>query len=337
MGKKDIGLKSYLRDVARYADLWNGGVFEGNQIIRAEGLQEVTPVYAKSDEEAALERTGDLVMMQNYDGQRFAVLALENQEKVDYGMPVRIMVQEALEYDKQMKETCRRNEREYKAYRAAENKEGLVPVYKDEGEYLYKFREGDRLFPVVTLVVYWGEKEWKGAKNLHEMIDFGNTRMGTELRKLIPEYPLHFLDLSKFSHFEHFRTELRPLLQLFQKRNSKDEFVNYIKENEKDCNMDDESWDMLGKLVDSSNIKSMIKNREQRKGEDKRMCKALDDLVAEGAAELVIDLLEEYGAVSEDIRKAILGQTDISILRSWNKLAAHAGSIEEFVRQSHLL
>ena len=27
MGKKDIGLKTYLQDTARYADLWNGGVF----------------------------------------------------------------------------------------------------------------------------------------------------------------------------------------------------------------------------------------------------------------------------------------------------------------------
>lgn len=33
MGSKDIGLKSYLQDAARYADLWNGGVFNGKPIV----------------------------------------------------------------------------------------------------------------------------------------------------------------------------------------------------------------------------------------------------------------------------------------------------------------
>ena len=97
MGRKDIGLKSYFRDSVRYADLWNGSVFQGRQVVRAEELQEITPVHLKSDREAVLERTGDLVMMQSGNGGRYAVLALENQEKIDYGMPVRIMIQEALE------------------------------------------------------------------------------------------------------------------------------------------------------------------------------------------------------------------------------------------------
>ena len=49
MGSKDIGLKSYLQDAARYADLWNGAVFKGKQIVRAGELQEITPVRLKSD------------------------------------------------------------------------------------------------------------------------------------------------------------------------------------------------------------------------------------------------------------------------------------------------
>lgn len=52
-------------------------------------------------------------MKQSCDGRRFAVLALENQEKIDYGMPARILLQEALEYDRQIKEIRRENERNY--------------------------------------------------------------------------------------------------------------------------------------------------------------------------------------------------------------------------------
>ena len=147
MGSRDIGLKAYLRDNARYADLWNGGIFQGKQIVRADGLREINPIHSKSDREAELERTGDLVMMQNYDGQKFVILALENQEKIDYGMPARIMIQEALDYDRQMKEIHRSNERAYRLYCEAKNKEEHEAVYKDTGEYLYKFRK-DIMYPI---------------------------------------------------------------------------------------------------------------------------------------------------------------------------------------------
>ena len=46
-------------------------------------------------------------------------------------MPARIMIQEALEYDRQIKEISRRNERAYKIYCDAEKKDGLDAVYKD--------------------------------------------------------------------------------------------------------------------------------------------------------------------------------------------------------------
>ena len=68
----------------------------------------------------------------------------------------------------QMKEIRLQNERTYKRYCKAERKEAYKDVYVDEGEYLYKFRRKDRLYPMATLVVYWGERGWTGPRNLHE-------------------------------------------------------------------------------------------------------------------------------------------------------------------------
>ena len=74
------------------------------------------------------------------------------------------------------------------------------------------------------------------------------------------------------------------------------------------------------------------------------MSNALDDLIAdgiaegkskgktEGMAEFIIDLLEEYGGVTDDLKEMVFGQTDIFVLKSWHKLAAHAGSVDEFVK-----
>ena len=43
MGREDILLKEYLQDARRYADLWNGGLFRGKQMIKAEELEDVSP------------------------------------------------------------------------------------------------------------------------------------------------------------------------------------------------------------------------------------------------------------------------------------------------------
>lgn len=54
---------------------------------------------------------------------------------------------------------------------------------------------------------------------------------------------------------------------------------------------------------------------------------------AEGKAEAILELLEELGVVSEELRKAVMEQRDMVVLREWHKLAARAESVEEFQRK----
>ena len=350
MGKEDIGLKSYLEDAERYADLWNGGVFKGKEMVKAGQLQEINPILHKADDEEILERNRDLVMKQSSDGKCFAVFAVENQKTVDYGMPARIMLQEALEYSHQIQTIMKENENADKELRQEGNKkDSLSLVYRDAGERLYKIRKNDRLYPVMTLVVYWGEKEWEGPRSLHDMIDFAaeNREMEEEFRKLVPEYPLHFLDLSTFEHFEYFKTELRPLLELFKRRDRKEKFVKYIEENKSDWKMNDESWFMLSQLTHFKTLKSLIKeksqearmNQEEGESEGKSMLKALDDWEkdarAEGKAESIIGFLEDYGEIPVNLKEEIFNQKDLEIMQRWVKLAARAGSIQNFIQCMH--
>ncbi len=374
VGKKDIGLKTYLRDTARYADLWNGGVFQGRQIVKAEELREASPVHVRSEHDEAMERQGDLVMKQYCNGQRFVVLALENQEKTDYAMPVRVMIQEALEYDRQLREIRRENERRYKAYQEGNDSTACREFYQDEGEFLYKVRSADWLLPVVTLVVYWGEQPWKGPKSLHEMICFDdmNTEMEQALKKLLPEYPLHFLDVSSFCHFEYFRTELGPLLEIFQKRNSRESVRRYFEAGDWHRQMDDESWSLLEQLTGSKSLEKQFRQRSERKreekGEEEEMGCVIDEVLEEMAeeravimaeeraaimaekmaeeagvkitltatAECVFNLLEEYGPIPSELRNMVLAQKELQTLKNWQKLAARVRSVEEFAQQAGL-
>lgn len=338
MGKEDIKLKVYLEDTRRYADLWNGSVFNGEQMLKPEELQVVSPVLTKAYGENVLEKTRDLVMMQSGTGQYFAVYAVENQENIDYSMPARIMLQEALEYNRQIREIMRENRIKDEEYRMEQGHS----IFQNAGERMYLVRKTDKLYPVVTLIIYWGEKIWDGPRSLWELMAFGedDDSFGKEFRRLIPEYSLHFLDLTSFEHFEYFKTELRPLLELYQKRNYKEKFIEYIKDYKNCMNMDDESWYLLSNLTHSKDIRKLIQEKQRKEG-NADMCRALEewkaDCKAEGGiearAEDIVELLGDYGEVSRELKDKIFSQNDLTLLRHWHKLAARAGSIEEFVCQ----
>ncbi len=53
--------------------------------------------------------------------------------------------------------------------------------------------------------------------------------------------------------------------------------------------------------------------------------------LAQGKAESVLELLEEFGEVPEQLRAAVLGQHDINTLKAWLKYAAKVQSMEDFI------
>ena len=54
---------------------------------------------------------------------------------------------------------------------------------------------------------------------------------------------------------------------------------------------------------------------------------------AEGKAEDILDLLEELGKISEELRNKIKGEKDLETLKKWFKLVAKAESMEEFLEK----
>ncbi|MBD5544075.1 MAG: hypothetical protein HDR01_07540, partial [Lachnospiraceae bacterium] len=61
--------------------------------------------------------------------------------------------------------------------------------------------------------------------------------------------------------------------------------------------------------------------------------KASQEARREGKQEDILELLEEYGAIPEHIREAVLAQKDLEVLKRWLKLAAGVGSIEQFEKE----
>ena len=327
MGKTDKRQKLYFEDRRRFADIWNGTVFGGEQVIPWEELDEKNTVLTHVDDvgkartgaEADTERTADLIMKRMRDGRELAILILENQTKMDYSMPARIFLEEALAYEKQVREIGARNEALHKELRQA---------YRNAGEYLYRFTKKDRLRPVATLVLFWGAEPWDGAGSLHQLIDFTGVE---EMRQLVPEFRIHVVDMSRMEHEDAFRTDLRALVALYKRRNSKEDFKEYLREHEGGLDLAADGMSVLGQLVDSKELiqcaSELVKNDE---GGNTTMCRAITEWIEEereaGRAEGIEQGIEQ--GVKRGTDAKLISQLQRKIKRR-KTLAEMADDLEE--------
>ena len=73
-------------------------------------------------------------------------------------------------------------------------------------EFLSGFRRGDKLIPIITATVLLSDKEWKGPRDLYDMLDVKDDT----LLRFIPNYPINLIEPAKMtdSDFEKFNTKL---------------------------------------------------------------------------------------------------------------------------------
>lgn len=150
---------------------------------------------------------------------------------------------------------------------------------------MYKVKERDRIRPVSTLVIYWGNKPWDGPRSLHEFLDFsGYGESATEeMKRLVPEFPLHILDLNEDNDYSGFRTPLRTVFELYARRADKGRFLDYVKAHEECRHLDAETYEILGELIGVAKLRKL---RDKTGEEEERdMWKAVEDLIEEGRIE----------------------------------------------------
>ncbi len=105
--------------------------------------------------EQSLTRARDVVKKSAY-GVDFVILGIENQQKVHYAMPLRTLLYYGLGYLKEYQEISQG---------ASEHGEMMTTE-----EFLSRFRRSDQLHPIITLTIYYGEKEWDGPLSLRDMV-----------------------------------------------------------------------------------------------------------------------------------------------------------------------
>lgn len=181
MGRKEEVMRSYYEKAPHFAGLLNGWLFRGKEKILPGQVLPVDSRYTASSGKDRRRyyrsRCRDIVKKVENLHLRL-IIGMELQTYVDYAMPVRIMDYDAVSYGRQLEEL-----------RADHKAEKDLP----EKSFLSGVRRADKLVPVLTLVLYLGEKEWDAPGSLHGLLDFSEIPEG--FRPYIENYSVHVLDV----------------------------------------------------------------------------------------------------------------------------------------------
>ena len=273
MGKPNVVTKRYIQDNARFADICNFFLFDGQQIIKPENLVEkdITELALPKGFKAikAVEKFRDILKgccVKTADGITYLVVGIENQTDIHYAMVVRNMLYDALNYSSQV-------ERYAKLHR--KNKD------VSDAEFLSGFAKDDKLVPVITLTIYWNTGTWDGARSLHEMLDISDKKM----LNYVSDYKLNLIVPEEIEDFDKFTTELGLLLEFINEAANGKKFINALKEKgAKWENLSEEAIDLLNICLDA---KLKVKS-DSLKGVDS-VCRGIEEAMeimrAEGKAE----------------------------------------------------
>ena len=220
MGNNDIFMKRWLSDKKRFADLINGSLFQGEQVFSAQHLSsengEQSIVLQELDgTKIAVRRFRDIIMSSD-DGTRIVVLACENQQDINYAMPVRGMLYDALSYTEQV--SCIKKTRK-------ENKE-----LRGSAEFLSGLKKEDRLVPVLTVIFYYGDAEYDGQIDLHGLLGIDRKEYGL-LKRYVPNYRINLIDPKKFQDVKCFQTDLQIIFGMLKYKSNKNDLKRYVLEN----------------------------------------------------------------------------------------------------------
>ena len=258
--KPDPVLKDFWSDNNRFADLFNQVFFQGEEQLSDKDTEE-SAVILEKERINAVSRARD-VIKQHMDGAELVLVALENQMKIHYAMPVRSMLYDALRYTRQ----CKKLEREHR-------KDGDL---KDPDEFLSGMAKYDRIQPVINLVVYYGEKPWDGPSSLSDMMDIPPL-----FRPLFNDQKLNLLEVRNTGKLRFKNEDNQDFFTLIKEFYENDGHIDINRLKERFYGRDI-YWETMAAIGAATGSAKLVDYALEHKGGRLNMCTALENLVQEG-------------------------------------------------------
>ena len=241
MGEKDMTEKTLEACNDVFADIVNVLLFNGEQRVREDELEAADPQSRYKADGKVHEQERDVSKYWKKTNVCIAMIGYENQTRIEKVMPLRV-----IGYDGA-------------AYRAQILEEKPHPLY-----------------PVVTLVLYFGKRHWKKPRSLFECLEIPD-----ELKPYVNDYRINVFEISFLTREQvnMFRSDFRIVADYFVQTRVNKEYhpdpttVKHVHE----------TLQLMSVLTHDRRYEETL--TYFRKGEDVNMCAVLDRLINQGKAE----------------------------------------------------
>ena len=281
--KADVVVKNYWRNNEQFADFFNAVLYEGKQVIKPDELEDMDTEESYVSEnkkyvESVLASRDNIKIRKKSTKHdvELCILGMESQEHIHYAMPMRVMGYDYGSYKKQYDSNAVK-------YKIAK---GL-----SDDEFISKMKRTDKFIPIITIVIYYGEKAWDGAVSLQGMLD-------------IPE------DMKAF--INDYNKDLFNLFGILLNRNGnlneiKEKAINYAAEHKVEKTV-------IMTVTGAVNCK--IDYNMLEKEADADMCTVFEETRKEGEAKAIIELGFEFGLSEEEILDRLQKKLNISLQKA---------------------
>ena len=164
MGDKDIAEKTLEAYDDVFSDIINVLLFGGRQLIKEDELSDAAPLSEYKDSDGKIHgQERDVAKFWRNGSIRICLYGLENQTDIDVDIPLRVIGYDGAGYRAQIL-----------ADKEADGKKRRKPRY-----------------PVVTLVLYFGEERWNRRRSLLECLE-----IPPELRPYVSDYKVNVFEIA---------------------------------------------------------------------------------------------------------------------------------------------
>ena len=266
MGQEDLYQSDFYENKNRFADVFNGALFGGKEIMKPEELENEDSVRViLRGKNKSKKVIADKI--RKWQGGYVSIMVLENQSYVDYSMVLRVMEAEIIGYEKQRREA-------YAVNRTNNTK-------FDKHEYLSRMKKEQKFVPIITLVLYVGKnKIWDGERNLHGMLE-----MDEKVKPFVNDFKLNLFDYHDYDSFEMFKTENRLLFEMLSCGKDKKRMYEMLKKNILYKKMDKLTAEAIFEVLNVNVDMEKIIEIDETGREVYDMCKAFEDYKEEGRQE----------------------------------------------------
>ena len=238
MGEKDIAEKILMDNDDVFTDVVNGLIFDGKPIVEEINLSNMKDKSQYKISGKLHEQERDVAKVIECDGVKIMYVGIENQTDIDTDETIRVIGYDGTSYRGQL------------------------------------LGENEKKYPVVTLVLYFGERKWSRNKTLYETLDISGN-----IKPFVNDYKINVFEIAYMTpeEVEKFTSDFKIVADYFvQKRMKRD-----YKPINKAIKHVDELLKLMTILTGDRRFEEQIKEMHKEEGEV-RMCEVLDKIENRG-------------------------------------------------------